>query len=414
MKHRVYHGVVASLRYGVWSVAICIIPAISNASPLMGRQSGVASTQWKIEAIRGAETFPLQPRQLPSARTVFGLRGATFHISDYRKWTFTVPVTSDIPVECRGIPDSRCRSGVTLCGELYPNSMDGHAQELPLYPVSEQIVRAQLEKGMLVAINANFLSTKSRITGQRHDGNVYYEQPCSVPLGSLIGEGKILSDARSIEGNGQRKHAIGYDILSFRYKDSQHLQDVTTTRNFWNSNENEPPPDTYAFIKNGVTTAVSGFIIAENGKPFLESCDRQTLDRCLGIPIASQYPAARTVIGIGDNRKINPYQMVVAVFQPGRRDARKSGLYPWEAADYMIEHFHSTTVFMLDGGGSSQFVTNTPTDIGHESIIQCAGSTTLHCSLPGDLDRKTGRGRWRPVTSALIISRQSGFGLLQR
>lgn len=360
-----------------------------------------------LEDIHGAETFPTEPSQFAPVRTVFGLHGVALVIPDYRRENFEVPITSHLPVDCRGISDVRCHSASTYCSDLYGSSLGSHSQELPLYPISKLAVYQQPDDHAFWAINANFLSTKSRVTGKRQDGNVYYEQPCSVPLGILISHGHIISDAYAVEGTEKNGGPVGFDVLAFWHSTLQKTENIEVIRNFQNSNATEKPPSAKSLVDKGVYTAISGFIVGEDGKPFLQGCTKQRRDKCLGIPILSQYPAARTVIGIGNIDNRNPYQVVVAVFQPGRQDARKTGLYPWEAADYLMEHYRSKTVFMLDGGGSSQFVTNTvPSGTAiNTSIIPCdRNHGNIWCSLPGDLDRKTGKERWRPVTTALTIS----------
>lgn len=349
--------------------------------------------------------FPLE------GKTITNLQGYAVNLTDTKYIYPATPDTRSIPANCSlatsdvapgWTPDS-CRAAMATCSKLYPNGVGtgDHYRRIdqPMYTV-EQMFTTMADQSFNYMINGSWYDLRGANYPPEQPA-VMYTEPCTRLFGWQYADGVQLSspDDRDYDSSGEARSYLDALVFSAHhttYESKVDYYQVSIAENPKKYNPSGPSMDTQTLVANGARWALSGLLIAKD-KTIYPPCSATETTACVPSSASPEKQAARTVIGLSYDSTRQQQSMVMVVIQGGR--ASGQGLNTAEAAYFLMSTYGASDVFLLDGSGSSQLVSNqTPTLHGGE-ITRCTDLPNLYCTVPGDI--YDNQPRLRPIGNIL-------------
>ncbi|WP_320198613.1 FG-GAP repeat domain-containing protein [Agrobacterium sp. rho-13.3] len=356
-----------------------------------------------IHCVKPLSTWPLPNPSLnnvtfstlPShASGKTGQRGYVIDIRDVRYLDFNIPETRFTPVDCSRVKQSMwpnvasCSAHTPTCGEIFSGDATTERLSFPTWPLSNwHTLRPGMPQNVpSFAINTNHFDLRGFRWPEKPDdlpGGVSYNEPCSKPFGASISNGFILADPNTPEIDVDGRSLPLSDALALFPSASASPIAIIPAAQISSSGA----------IFGSSRAVIAGNLTFHNGTTFLADATK---------PLS---PVGRTAIGLTPINNGQSFRMVILVVQNGRRGTGgDTGFTVPDVNNYLRDSFGSQTVFVLDGSGSSQFVSSQPPSIGALGSVpfhRCVGAPRTACTAPGD--QVGNRDRERPIPTFLNI-----------
>ncbi|WP_159566352.1 phosphodiester glycosidase family protein [Budvicia diplopodorum] len=378
--------------YSNWQVSGSVVPG--------HRPSNAAFT-----TIPASFYFPTEDATLSNLQGYAVRLGDTKYIYPATPDTQTIPANCDVATSdvVPGWTPESCREAKATCSTLYPNGVgtgDNYRYiNQPMYTV-EQMFNTMSDQNFNYMINGSWYDLRGANYPPEQPA-VMYTEPCTRLFGWQYANGTQLSspDDRDYDSSGEARSyldSLVFSTLHTTYENKVNYYQVSIAENPKKYNPSNPSMDTQTLIANGAKWALSGLLIAKDGLIY-PPCSSSVTTGCVPTSASPDKQAARTVVGLSYDSANQQQSMVMVVVQGGRTSGQ--GLNTAEAAYFLMSQYGATDVFLLDGSGSSQLVSNQTPTSGGSAVTQCSDRPDLYCTVPGDLHE--GQPRLRPIGNVL-------------